>query len=639
VDEKFKIGLEIEGDSRSAVKSVDDLEDTLDRLQKELDQTRKGMVKVDKEAKKSPKSMKDMAGGLKQVAVGLGLVMAAHKGMQSALSQVGGAIEYKAMLQDMATQLKTVTGSSQEAEKALEWAKTFSFRTPYELQDINEALIRLETYGMNAEEWMQTVGDTAAAMGKPIMMAVEAVADAGVGEFERLKEFGMKVVQEGGKDILLYTDKAGEQQKKIIDRNNKAMVESTIKTIWNERYKGGMEELSKNWNATMSNLQTSWLNARDVLFDEEWFDWVKGRMDELSDMLSGFAVSIEIDKEPIRAIDLELREMEKTEERLAKLQDLSDNKWYERSHHTKEDLIEIQRLKEEVVKNDERRVELLEKRAALLKAEKEQIIKEAKSPKPPPPSGPTPSTTPSGKKEDEPWLWTGPASPGEDYAAHIKEYYQGLQEDKAAFMEEYQFLYETEREVNREHYAQLQEIRDADLLSEQEYTDIKTMLASERRDALVMELSAYTQAATSIGKLVGMKNADIAKAEIPLEVAKAWQDLAEAKDRALMYDYSGAALAVAGAAAHFDAVKKLARAGKGGSGGGGGGGSRGGGGGRAEPSLQEADISRDRFMRFKIEGLEGVRPDYFYTGKQLINLVNAMERGFSEGSIQNPYET
>ncbi|CAL1241976.1 hypothetical protein [Candidatus Methylocalor cossyra] len=53
--------------------------------------------------------------------------------------------------------------------------RRFSTETPYELTEVTEAFIRLQSMGLDAS-----------AMGKPIMQFIEAVADASVGEFERL---------------------------------------------------------------------------------------------------------------------------------------------------------------------------------------------------------------------------------------------------------------------------------------------------------------------------------------------------------------------------------------------------------------------------------------------------------------------
>ena len=57
----------------------------------------------------------------------------------------------------------------------------------------------------------QTIGrganllpNTASAMGKIVEQFVEAVADASTGEFERLKEFGIKASSEGDRQPLRF---------------------------------------------------------------------------------------------------------------------------------------------------------------------------------------------------------------------------------------------------------------------------------------------------------------------------------------------------------------------------------------------------------------------------------------------------
>ncbi|MEO2043167.1 MAG: hypothetical protein ABGX43_01075, partial [Nitrospinaceae bacterium] len=121
-----------------------------------------------------------------------------------------------------------------------------------------------------------------AGMGKDINMAVEALADAQTGEFERLKEFGIKAVQitksnakamgatmkDVGQTALSFTDKIGKQQIKVIDRNNRKMITSTLLAIWNERYAGAMEERSKTMNGMLSNLGDSWTNFKNLVAEK-----------------------------------------------------------------------------------------------------------------------------------------------------------------------------------------------------------------------------------------------------------------------------------------------------------------------------------------------------------------------------------
>ncbi|MCK9600612.1 MAG: tape measure protein [Sphaerochaeta sp.] len=154
--------------------------------------------------------------------------------------------------------LETVTGSAEVAGQKLDWLREFAEKTPFELPGLMDAAVKLEAYGFAAEEYMTVLGDTAAAMGKDVGDAVEALADATMGEFERLKEFGIKATTEGAQIAFNYTDKSGQQQKALVDKNNKEMIASTLTAIWNERYEGAMEKMSTTWEGMVSNLKDSW---------------------------------------------------------------------------------------------------------------------------------------------------------------------------------------------------------------------------------------------------------------------------------------------------------------------------------------------------------------------------------------------
>jgi phage tail tape-measure protein len=187
--------------------------------------------------------------------------------------QTGAAFE------NYAATLKIVLGSQEDASKALKWIENFAKRTPYEVENLTEAFVRLAAYGIKGEDVLGTLGDTAAAMGKDIMQAVEAFADAQTGEFERLKEFGIKALQitksnadkfgaslsQVGQTALAYTDKNGKQMYKIIDRNNRAIISSTLQSIWNEKFAGAMDERSKTIDGMLSNLSDQWTSFEKLI--------------------------------------------------------------------------------------------------------------------------------------------------------------------------------------------------------------------------------------------------------------------------------------------------------------------------------------------------------------------------------------
>lgn len=188
---------------------------------------------------------------------------------------VAGIAAYGATIaasyEDAIITLRTLYGSQEAAQEKFEWLSDFAATTPFEFPELLEAATRLKAYGMDVEDYGRTLGDTAAAMGKPIMDVVEAIADAQQGEFERMKEFGIKAVEitksnyqqlgasieDAGKTALTYMDQNGKQQIAVVDRNNKEMITSTIQSIWNDKYAGAMEERSKSFNGMISTIKDS----------------------------------------------------------------------------------------------------------------------------------------------------------------------------------------------------------------------------------------------------------------------------------------------------------------------------------------------------------------------------------------------
>ena len=110
-----------------------------------------------------------------------------------------GIYAFKSMFVDTAakferfqTILETLEGSSQGAKRAMDWVSDFATRTPYELDEVMDAFVSLRSYGMDPTKGLLTsFGEQSVAMGKPLMQAVEAIADAMTGENERLKELGI----------------------------------------------------------------------------------------------------------------------------------------------------------------------------------------------------------------------------------------------------------------------------------------------------------------------------------------------------------------------------------------------------------------------------------------------------------------
>lgn len=149
--------------------------------------------------------------------------------------------------------LITVTGSTQNAAGAFEWIQKFAATTPYQLEEVTGAFIKMKAMGLNAsEDALRSYGNTASAMGKGLDQMIEAVADAATGEFERLKEFGIKSKKEG--DNVTFTFRGVETTIRASSDN----IVSYLRRIGDEDFASAMNERVKTLDGSVSNLADSY---------------------------------------------------------------------------------------------------------------------------------------------------------------------------------------------------------------------------------------------------------------------------------------------------------------------------------------------------------------------------------------------
>lgn len=248
---------------------------------------------LDKGVKNTDRSVKDMF----KAFVGADLVSSAIKKVTAAISSLPGRmINIAASFEKYKTVLENTLGSQEAANKLFDYLVDLSAKTPFTIDQLTESAVKLETYGLKTKDVLVTLGDTAASMSKPLMMAVEAIADASMGEFERLKEFGVKAITEGSKSYLMYIDKHGQTVKKAIDRNNPQIVQATLLGIWNEKYKGGMDKLSSTWAGMISTLKDKFTLIMAKIADSGFFDNIKAKLEGILDAIDGWIEDGTIDR-------------------------------------------------------------------------------------------------------------------------------------------------------------------------------------------------------------------------------------------------------------------------------------------------------------------------------------------------------
>lgn len=200
-------------------------------------------------------------------------------------------LDITATFEKALTVLKTVEGSGEKAKSSFSWIQGFAEKTPFELQQVLDAFVKLKAYGIDPirGDTLRVLGDTASAMGKDVNDAVEAISDAVTGENERLKEFGIKAAKQGSAITYEYTTRAGKQMRKTVDASNREQIKSTILAIWNSKYKGAMDDQSKTWNGMVSNLKDTWAKFSYMVMTSGPFDILKGQLGSLLEKLGQWA--------------------------------------------------------------------------------------------------------------------------------------------------------------------------------------------------------------------------------------------------------------------------------------------------------------------------------------------------------------
>lgn len=162
---------------------------------------------------------------------------------------VGGIIQTNRNFQKLEASLITVTGSADKAEAAFNKIKEFASTTPFSVQEATEAFVKLKLLGLDpSEKALQSYGNTASATGKSLNQFIEAVADAATGEFERLKEFGIKTRSEGEKVTLTFQGQSRTINKTAED------ISKALQDIGNIQFAGATDRQAKTLNGAFSNL-------------------------------------------------------------------------------------------------------------------------------------------------------------------------------------------------------------------------------------------------------------------------------------------------------------------------------------------------------------------------------------------------
>jgi hypothetical protein len=154
--------------------------------------------------------------------------------------------------------LTNTFGSNAVAKQSMDDIVQFASKTPFAVNELTDSYIKLVNRGfVPTQNEMTKLGDLASSVGKPFDQLTEAILDAQTGEFERLKEFGIRASKAG--DQVTFAFKGQSQTVKFTEQSIRDYVLSLGDL---QGVSGAMAAISQTLGGKLSNLQDNVMQLR-----------------------------------------------------------------------------------------------------------------------------------------------------------------------------------------------------------------------------------------------------------------------------------------------------------------------------------------------------------------------------------------
>lgn len=178
-----------------------------------------------------------------------------------------GIVKTTANYEQLRARLFAVTKSAYGASKAFGEIRKFALDAPFEVEQLTRAYIELRAVGIEpTREVMESMGNTAAAMGRDIQDYARAIVGALTNEMERLKRFGIVANLVGDRisgSIVFQYGEDGQKVTKTVARNRPDQILEFLTNLGNERFSGAMDRQMQTLVGQFSLLQDA---AKDTAF-------------------------------------------------------------------------------------------------------------------------------------------------------------------------------------------------------------------------------------------------------------------------------------------------------------------------------------------------------------------------------------
>jgi hypothetical protein len=228
------------------------------RIEAQIEQLEKKLKEANNKLENfSNKGSKSLGGFASNASSVMGLVGKSIAGAFSVGAVIGftkQVFNATAQFQKFEAVLGNTLGSSALAGLKLKEIQEFAAKTPFGVNELTNAFVKLAGAGFKPTgDEMRKLGDLASSTGKSFNQLSEAIIDAQVGEFERLKEFNIRAQDAG--DKVIFTFKGVQTQ---VEKSSSAIREYITALGDTQGVSGASAIIAETLGGKINNLGDSW---------------------------------------------------------------------------------------------------------------------------------------------------------------------------------------------------------------------------------------------------------------------------------------------------------------------------------------------------------------------------------------------
>ena len=262
-------------------KLIVELSAQIQGLKQGLDNASKEIGKFNTNANKTTKNIDKDFNSIGGSANQLGTVLAGAFSIGALVSFGKSVVATTGKFETMAAVLTNTLGSASQAQLAMSMITDFAAKTPFSVEELTGAFVKLANQGFKPSyEEMRKLGDLASSTGKSFGQLAEAILDAQTGEFERLKEFGVKASVAGNQVTFAFKGVS------TTVKNTSASIQQYLLGLGDmEGVSGAMAAISLTLEGRISNLGDAWTTLMKNFGDANT-GILKSTVDLLGEMLA-----------------------------------------------------------------------------------------------------------------------------------------------------------------------------------------------------------------------------------------------------------------------------------------------------------------------------------------------------------------